>query len=181
MLFLHLFLDFRPPLRGCRPPDPRLPLKGFPPPGRLRTNPPPPESHEKQYQILAKSQLRNEGLSKGVFFSIRGFLEFLSSGPDSSKVFQEPLRAAARRAAARGDSWNTFEESGPEWRNSKKPPIEGYTFAYPRLRPRRPPEDPGRPCRGLVDAPGAPSPKQIKNPDQVSATWMGGCTIVPGL
>ncbi len=25
-----------------------------------------------------------------------------------------------------------IEESGPEWRNSKKPLIEDYTFAYPR-------------------------------------------------
>ncbi len=36
---------------------------------------------------------------------------------------------------AGGDSWNKFEESGPEWRSSKKPLIEEYTFAYPRCCP----------------------------------------------
>ncbi len=38
-------------------------------------------------------------------------------------------------AAARKDSWNKLEESGPELRNSKKAVIEKYTFAYPRIGP----------------------------------------------
>ncbi len=38
----------------------------------------------------------------------------------------------AARAAARGDSCNNLKESGPEWRNSKKPLTEEYAFAYPR-------------------------------------------------
>ncbi len=68
-----------------------------------------------------------------VYSLIRGFLEFFKSGPDTSNLLQESPRAMALRAAAWGESYNKFEESGPGWRNSKRPLSEEYTFAYPRI------------------------------------------------
>jgi hypothetical protein len=64
-------------------------------------------------------------------------LGFLHSGPDSSKLLQEAPCPAALRAAAQGDSCNNLEDSGPEWRNPKKPLIEDCTFACPRSRLHR--------------------------------------------
>ncbi len=57
-------------------------------------------------------------------FSTHGQLLRISSQNPPAQRPVGPLRGL--------DLWNGVEESGPEWRNSKKPLIEEYTFAYPR-------------------------------------------------